>query len=273
MLAPFDIAALATLLVGGAATGFLAGLFGVGGGAITVPILFEIFGIMHVADPVRMPLAVGTSLAVIIPTSLRSVRAHYLRGAVDVSVLRAWALPIMVGALCGATVARFAAPEVFQAAFVVFGTVISAKLLFGKEHWRVATEMPRGWILRFYGFFIGAVSSLMGIGGGAISTLVMTLHNRPIHQAVATSAGVGALIAVPGALGYVAAGWGKPGLPADALGFVSLIAFALTVPATLVTTPMGVALAHRLPRRWLEVLFGLFLATVAIRFMIAIARG
>ncbi|MCF3932446.1 sulfite exporter TauE/SafE family protein [Acuticoccus sp. M5D2P5] len=273
MTLPFDLAALVTLCLGGAATGFLAGLFGVGGGAITVPILFEIFGVMGIGDDVRMPLAVGTSLAVIIPTSLRSVRSHYLRGAVDLAVLKSWAVPIMVGALAGAAVARYAAPEVFQVAFVVFGTVMSAKLLFGKSTWRIATDMPRGWVLRGLGFFIGSVSSLMGIGGGAISTLVMTLHNRPIHQAVATSAGVGALIAVPGTLGYILAGWGKPGLPPDAIGFVSLIAFALTVPATLVTTPMGVAVAHRLPRRALEVLFGLFLATVALRFVIAVFSG
>lgn len=255
------------LAAGGALTGVLAGLFGVGGGALIVPILFELFGLLGVEEEIAMPLSVGTSLAIIIPTSLRSAWGHRAKGALDAAVLRAWAVPMLLGVLAGAVVARWAEPWVFQLAFVLVASVTAIKLLFGRASWQLANELPAGVGLRAYGVGIGLLSALMGIGGGSLSTLVMTLHARPIHVAVATSAGVGVLISIPGALGYVAAGWGKPGLPADAIGFVSLLGVALILPATLATTQIGVNLAHRLPRRQLEVLFGLFLVVVSLRFI------
>ena len=261
------------LAAGGAATGVLAGLFGVGGGALIVPMLFELFGLLGVPDDVRMPLAVGTSLAVIVPTSLRSAWGHRAKGALDVGVLRAWAVPIVLGVLLGALVARWAAPWVFQLVFVLVASLLAAKLLLGRATWQLADRMPRGPGLAAYGTGIGLLSALMGIGGGALSTMVMTLHGRPIHEAVATSAGVVVLISIPGTLGFVAAGWGKAGLPADALGFVSLLGFALLIPTTLLTTQVGVNLAHAMPRRRLEVLFGLFLVLVSLRFVWAMAAG
>ena len=258
------------LAAGGAVTGVLAGLFGVGGGAITVPVLFEVFRQTGVADGIAMPLAVGTSLAIIIPTSIRSVRGHHAKGAVDVAVLRAWAVPVLVGVVLGAWVARYAEPEVFQLVFVVVGAINAAKLLFGRASWRLGDALPGGIGLRAYGFAIGLASALMGIGGGALSTLVLTLYGRPIHQAVATSSGMGVLISIPGAIGYVVAGWGRAGLPVGSLGFVSVLAFLLVVPTALLTAGIGVNLAHALPRRRLEVLFGLFLALVCLRFLVAI---
>lgn len=261
------------LLAAGALTGVLAGLFGVGGGAIMVPILFEAFRLLGVAVEVAMPLAVGTSLAVIIPTSIRSAKGHHAKGAVDMALLRAWAIPLVLGVLAGSFIARYAPPFVFQAVFVLVALTNAVKLLFGRDSWRLAGDLPTGPAIKAYGLVIGLLSALMGIGGGAISNLVMTLHGRPIHQAVATSAGVGVFISIPGALGYMAAGWGRAGLPPDAIGFVSLLGFALLVPTTLLTTQIGVNLAHALPRRRLEVLFGLFLLTVCFRFLWAMFSG
>lgn len=257
------------LVVGGAVTGILAGLFGVGGGAITVPVLFEVFGVLGIGDEVRMPLAVGTSLAIIIPTSFRSFRGHYRKGAVDTRILLQWSVPIVLGVVLGSLIARYATPAVFQAAFVIVGGITVVKLLFGRESWRLAEQLPSGIVLRIYGMVIGLLSALMGIGGGALSTLVLTLHGRPIHHAVATSSGVGVLISIPGALGYVAAGWGRSGLPSDALGFVSLLGCALVIPTAFLTTQFGVNLAHSMSRRKLETLFGLFILTVCVRFLLA----
>lgn len=256
------------LAVAGAVTGVLAGLFGVGGGAITVPILFEVFGLIGVPDAVRMPLAVGTSLAIIIPTSLQSARGHYLRGAVDMDLLRAWALPILLGVVAGSAIARFAEPWVFQVVFVLVAGTNSIKMLFGRDSWRLGDDLPGGWLRQLYGLVVGLFSALMGIGGGAISNLMLTLYGRPIRASVATSAGVGVLISIPGAIGYVMAGWGKADLPPGSAGFVSLLAFVLIVPTTLMTTRIGVRLAHTLPKRRLEVLFGLFLAAVCLRFVV-----
>ncbi len=259
------------LLVSGAATGVLAGLFGVGGGALMVPVLFETFGVLGYEDSVRMPLAVGTSLAVIIPTSIRSYRGHLARGAVDTALLRAWAVPIIAGVLIGAVIARYAPPVVMQAVFVVVAGVNAIKLISGTTRLNLANDLPqKGPVLAGYGGLIGLLSSLMGIGGGQIANIIMTMHGRAIHQAVATSAGIGVLISIPGALGYIAAGWGRADLPPLALGFVSILGLVLFAPTTVLTANIGVRLAHGLSRRRLELAFGIFLAVVCLRFVWAI---
>ena len=267
---PFDFETLLVLggllLVAGAAVGFLAGLFGVGGGAVSVPVLYEAFGLMGIDDTVRMPLAVGTSLALIVPTSLQSARGHYLRGAMDMTVLRQWALPILLGVSIGAAVARYADPWVFKLVFVGVAGVVSVRMLRGSG-WNVADSLPGKGLMRVFGLIIGFLSSLMGIGGGAISNLILSLFGTPIHRAVATSAGVGVLISIPGAIGYIYAGWGKAGLPADALGYISILGFLLMLPTSLLTTRFGVRAAHGLKKRQLELLFGLFLMTVCLRFI------
>lgn len=254
------------LLVAGAVVGFLAGLFGVGGGAVSVPVLYETFAFTGVDDTLRMPLAVGTSLALIIPTSLRSARDHYQRGAVDMTVLKQWAWPIVLGVVVGASIARFAEPWIFKAVFILVAGIVSVRMLRGSG-WRISDVLPGSLVMRVYGIVIGFLSSLMGIGGGALSNLILSLYNIPIHRAVATSAGVGVLISLPGTVGYILAGLGKLGLPADAIGFVSLLGFALLLPTSMLTTRLGVRIAHQLPRRRLEVLFGIFLLTVCVRFL------
>ncbi|PWL16462.1 hypothetical protein DKP76_17415 [Falsochrobactrum shanghaiense] len=259
------------LIFAGAVVGILAGLFGVGGGAVSVPVLYETFGFMGLEEGVAMPLAVGTSLAIIIPTSLRSAWGHYQRGAVDTKLLRIWVLPIILGVLAGTSVASFADPWVFQLVFVAVASVIAIKLFVGGKGWRVGEELPSDWLLRIYGLIVGALSALMGIGGGAISNLILTLHGKAIHQAIATSAGVGVLISIPGTIGYIIAGWGKSGLPVDALGYVSLLGFVLLVPTSFLTARTGVYLAHAMSRRALEIAFGLFLLAVAARFLFALS--
>lgn len=268
---PMTVATLiAALIAAGAAIGFLAGLFGVGGGAISVPIFYELFGALGYPPEVAMPVAVGTSLAVIVPTSISSTRGHHKRGTVDLDVLRIWALPILLGVGLGAFIARFAAPLVFQAAFVVVALIIAVKMLTGGKGWRLRQTLPGALVMRLSGLAIGLVSAIMGIGGGAISNLFLTLNGVPIHRAVSTSAGVGVLIAIPGTIGYILAGLGKVDLPPGSLGFVSLITFALTIPTSLVTTRFGIRLAHFLSRRALEIAFGGFLLLVAARFFWAI---
>ena len=273
LLSPELLSIAVTLLIAGALTGMLAGMFGVGGGALIVPVLYEVFGVLDVPDETRMPLAVGTSLAIIIPTSIRSWLSHRARGAVDADLLRAWAVPIVLGVLVGATIARFAPALVFQLVFVVVAGVNAIKLISGTTRWDIATDLPKGALLRAYGWVIGLLSSLMGIGGGQIANIIMTTHGRPIHQSVATSAGIGVLISIPGAIGYMIAGWGQPGLPVDAIGFVSLIGFLLFVPTTLLTAGLGVRLAHSLSSRALQLAFGLFLMVVCLRFIYAIVVG
>lgn len=259
------------LLVAGALTGLLAGVFGVGGGAIIVPVLYEMFRLQGIPEDIRMPLAVGTSLAVIIPTSIRSFRAHKAKGAVDLSILRIWAVPVVIGVIAGSIAARYAPADVFKAVFVLVAGASAIRLLFGRDSWRIGDDLPKGPLMRVYGLVIGVLSALMGIGGGQISNLFMTFYGRPIHQAVATSSGLGVLISIPGTLGYIYAGWPKMAvLPPLSLGYVSLIGAALLVPTSIWTAPLGVQIAHKLSKRKLEVAFGLFLSIICIRFLLGI---
>ncbi len=269
----FALMALA-LLAGGAATGLLAGLFGVGGGAVMVPVLYEVFGLVGVGDEVRMPLCVGTSLMAIIPTSISSYRKHLSKGMVEQDILKLWAIPVLLGVVAGSLVARHAPAGLFKLVFVLVAGVSTARLLFGSEKWRISDTLPSKLVMRVIGGIIGALSSLMGIGGGQISNIFMLLYGRNIHQAVSTSAGLGVIIAIPGALGYIYAGWPKMGdLPPGSLGYVSLIAFACIVPASIVTAPIGAQWAHKLPRRKLELAFGVFLLLVCARFLHALVTG
>lgn len=256
------------LVVGGVATGLLAGLFGVGGGAIIVPVVYSVFGLMGVPEEVRMPLSVGTSLAVIIPTSIQSFRAHHAKGAVDMEVLKLWLVPVVLGVLLGASLARHAPPALFKIVFVCVATLTAAKLLFGGDRWRIGDTVPTGLPMRIYGGIIGLLSSLMGIGGGQLSNVFLTAYGKPIHNAIATSAGLGVLVSIPGALGYIIAGWPKMAvLPPLSIGFVSLIGLLLIAPTSSYFAPYGARLAHRLPKRRLEVGFALFMIVVSLRFL------
>jgi len=274
-----DVAWLAiALLVAGAITGFLAGLFGVGGGAVLVPALYELFRFAGVPDDVRMPLCVGTSLAIIIPTSIRSYYAHRATRAVDTTVLRNWAVPVVIGVVVGSFIARYAPAELFKIVFVAIAGISAVRLLFGRDSWRFADDMPKGFFLRAYGGMIGILSTLMGIGGGQLSNLFMTFYGRPIHQAIATSSGLGVLISIPGAIGYIYAGWPAAAANPDvlalqlpfALGYVSLIATIIVAPTSVLTAPLGVKLAHALPKRALEISFGIFLLLVCARFFVSL---
>ena len=256
----------------GAVTGLLAGLFGIGGGAVTVPVLFEIFRVINVSDTVRMQLCVGTSLAIILPTALRSYRAHLKRGSAIAGVVRLWALPTIVGVAVGSSVAAFAPASVFKIAFVIIAAIISSKLLFGGERWRFSDQLPSRRVMIGYGFAIGLGSSLMGISGGSLATMALTLHGKPIHQAVATSAGIGVPISLAGTLGYIAAGLPHQALlPPLSIGFVSLIGFVAIAPISSWVAPLGARLAHALPRRSLEIAFGLFLLLAGARFLVSLA--
>lgn len=274
---PLDqaLALAAALLIAGAITGVLSGLFGVGGGAVLVPVLFEVFGFAGIDESTRLPLAIGTSLAVIIPTSIRSFRGHFAREAVDTTILRRWAVPILVGVIFGAVIARAADPWVFLIVFAAVSVVNAIKLLFGKASWRLADDLPSIWPMRIIGAVIGLLSSLMGVGGGVMATMIQTLCGRPILNSIATSSGVGVLISIPATFGYIYAGWPKMDavphlLPPFSLGYISLIGVALLLPMTVLTAPIGVRIAHAMPKRSLEIGFGIFLLLVSARFIAAL---
>lgn len=264
-----DIGLLALCIAGaGILVGILAGLFGIGGGAIIVPVLYEVFRLLSVPEDIRMQLCIGTSLAIIIPTTVRSYLEHKRKGAVIPHVVRLWALPAIIGVAIGSIIASFAPAAVFKIAFVIFAGAIAIKMLFASDRWNLGSELPSRGPLAFYGFLTGFFSSLVGVSGGSLSNAVLTLYGQPLQRAVATSAGIGVPITVAGTFGYMLAGWPHmTQLPPLSIGFVSLIGFALMAPVSSYTARYGVALAHWLPRRKLEIAFGIFLILVALRFV------
>ena len=263
-----ELAWLAAIIVaGGVLAGFLAGLFGIGGGAIIVPVLYEVFRVIGVHDDVRMQLCVGTSLAIIVPTTIRSYVAHRARGAVLPDVLRIWMVPMVVGVALGALVATVAPQAVFKIAFIVLAIIISARL-FGGDAWRLGDTLPGRAAMIVYGLAIGLASSLMGVSGGSMSTMVLTLYGKPIHASVGTAAGLGVPLTIAGTIGYVLAGLPHQALtPPFSLGFVSLLGVVLMAPVSSFTAIYGVRVAHALPRRQLEIAFGIFLLAVSARFI------
>jgi len=264
-----DILWLAMAIVaGGVVTGILAGLFGIGGGGIIVPVLYEIFRALGVPEEVRMQLCIGTSLAIIVPTTVRSYLVHRAKGAVIPQIVRQWALPAVIGVAVGAVAAAFAPAAVFKITFVIFTFAIGIKMLFARDSWNLGTELPGRVAMTVYGFITGLISSLVGVSGGSVSNVVLTLYGKPIHNAVATSAGVGVPITIAGTIGYMLAGWKYQALmPPLSIGFVSLIGFAVMAPVSSYTASYGVRLAHWLPRRKLEIAFGIFLMLVSLRFV------
>ena len=225
-----------------------------------------------------MPLCIGTSLAIIIPTSIRSYRAHQARGAVDMEILRQWWLPTLIGVIVGSVTARYAPERLFKIVFVMVAYSAAARLLLARATWKLGDDLPRGPLMKIYGLAIGVLSTLMGVGGGLFSNMLMTLYDRPIHQAVATSSGLAVLISIPGALGYVYAGWPAaahyPGVAAlqfpFALGYVSLIGAVLVMPTSLLTASLGVRAAHAMSKRTLELAFGAYLLIAGSRFMFSL---
>jgi uncharacterized protein len=261
----------AVILVAGVITGLLAGMFGIGGGAVIVPVLYEVFGLLSVPEAVRMQVCVGTSIAIIVPTTIRSYLAHRAKGLIVPGVIRMWAVPAVLGVACGAAIAAFAPPAVFKIAFVVIATIIAAKFLFVGERWNLGADLPGPLPMTAYGFGIGLAGSLMGVSGGSLSNIALTLYGKPIHNAVATSAGLGVPITIAGTVGYVLAGLPHQALlPPLSLGFVSLIGVAVMAPVSSLTAPYGARLAHRLSRRTLEIAFSIFLLLMSLRFLVSL---
>ncbi|MGZ5863922.1 MAG: sulfite exporter TauE/SafE family protein [Xanthobacteraceae bacterium] len=254
-------------MAGGIVSGILAGLFGIGGGGIIVPVLYEVFRVLEVPQGVRMQLCVGTSLAIIVPTAFRSYQAHRVRGAVLADVVRAWTIPAVIGVGVGAAIAGISPGWVFKLTFALIAALIAIRLLFGRDNWRIADDLPSGPASWVYGFLVGLGSSLMGVSGGSISNMFLTLHNKSIHQAVATSAGLGIPITIAGAVGFMLAGLPQQSLrPPLSIRFVSLIGFAVMAPVSSFTASYGARLAHALPKRKLEIAFAIFLLVIAARF-------
>lgn len=256
---------LVALLVTGVVAGILAGLLGVGGGIVIVPVLFHMFTLLGIDPEVKMHLAVGTSLATIVPTSIMSARAHARRGSLDRALLRALGPALLVGVLIGSLLSGVLHGVVLTAIFASVALLVAAHMAFARQGFVLADGLPRTPWRQLLGAVIGGLSTLMGIGGGTLSVPILSALNFPIHRAVGTAAAIGVLISIPGAIALVVAGLGEPDRPPGSIGYVNLFGVALIIPMTMLTAPWGARIAHALNARRLKQLFALFLFLTALR--------
>ncbi|MBK5910209.1 hypothetical protein CCR85_01715 [Rhodothalassium salexigens] len=266
MEAPDQLLTLAALLAAaGLTAGFMAGLLGIGGGIIMTPVLYTVFGLTEVDPSIRMHAALATSLAIIVPTAVSSVRAHHARGAVDVALVRGWVAPLFVGGLAGAAFATALASDALVILFASFAALMAVRMLLPAKPPAVARTVPTGPVGMVAPTVIGGLAAMMGIGGAVFTVPYLALFSMPVHRAVGTAAFTGLVVSLIAAMGYIAGGLLHGPVPPYSLGFVNLPALAIVAPLSVAAAPWGAKVAHRLSRRQLSVLFGLFLAASSIR--------
>ncbi len=252
------------LLAAGFASGFAGGLFGIGGGIITTPALYAIFQLLGYADGPSLKTAIGTSLAVIIVTSIRSLTTHHRAGHVDGAMLRAWGPWIAIGAGAGGALAHWAPTEILTVIFAGGALYVAQRRLFARNKGHAApVDLNRRRMKIPLGVGTGFFSSLMGIGGGAMGVMIMTVAGRTMHQAIATSAGFGVAVAAPGVVGFVVSGMAAENLPPLSLGYVNLPAFLAMAVTAGIAAPLGAKAAHHLDGNLLSKGFGAYVLLAA----------
>jgi uncharacterized protein len=259
----FDVAMIAQfvglLLVAGALAGLMAGLLGVGGGMIIVPVLFYVFTVLDVESAHRMHMAVGTSLATIVVTSVMSVRAHWRRNSIDWALVRSWAPWLVLGVVIGSVAAGKLDASGLKIVFGGAALIVAAYMAFVKVEFALFKAPPQGPAKAATATSIGGFSTLIGIGGGTFTVPVLVLSSVAPRIAVGTAAAVGIFIAIPAAAGFVVIGRGLPDLPPFSLGYVSIPAFLAIIPMTSLFAPVGARIAHAISPKWLKRAFAVFL--------------
>ena len=258
---------LLILLLMGAVAGTLAGLLGIGGGIIIVPVLALVFQQQGVSIDVLMHVSIGTSLATIVVTSLSSIRAHQKHGAIDWSVFKRITPGIIIGGFLGSVVADAIPGDELRLVFSIFMFMVATQMMIARTPAAHRT-LPQTPGLVGAGVIIGTISALMGIGGGSMSVPFLTWCNIHIRQAVATSAAIGLPIALAGAAGFMITGWSSEGRPPWSVGYVNLPAFTGIVVASILFAPLGAKLAHTIPPTLLKRFFAVLLYVLGVRMLL-----
>lgn len=256
------------LLSLGALAGFLAGLLGVGGGLVLVPGLFYIFTSLH--DNIGfdtanlMHLCVGTSLAIIIPTGFSSAMAHRRRGAVDMSIVRTLGIGVVIGVAGATMLAKGLDALTMKMIFASVILFLAGVMLADPARFQLRDTLPPQPYTSIAGVVIGAISTLVGIGGATLTVPYLSLHGTKIHRAVGSSSALGLVISIPAALGYVIIGWDKPNLPPLSFGYVNILAWGCIIPVSILFAPLGARVAHKVNAKRLKKTFAFFMVLVAL---------
>ncbi|WP_461535472.1 sulfite exporter TauE/SafE family protein [Spongorhabdus nitratireducens] len=265
-----NIPTFIALAATGVLAGILAGLLGVGGGIVIVPVLFFLFQGFGVSSESAMLIATATSLATIIPTSVSSIRSHNQKGNVDFNLLRRWAAFILVGVLTGSWLVTRVDGTLLTVLFGVIATLSALNMLLRTGKSALFQKLPGTIGQTVMGTSIGFFSSMVGIGGGTISVPLLTLYNYPAHKAVGTAAAIGLIISLPGALTMLTLGETPAGAPVGTLGLVNLIGFVCIVPLTVLFAPVGASLAAKLDAAKLKKVFAVVLLLTGLRMLVQV---
>ncbi len=261
-----EILVLVALLAGvGVFGGVLSGLLGVGGGIVIVPVLDLVLTAFHVDISIRMKVAVATSLATIIATSWASAKSHRKHKAVDFELIKTWGPMIFLGVVIGTFIAGVVDGRVLTLVFAVTALLVAANMILRANSPKLRDGFPNPVVKAGLGMIVGLISAMMGIGGGTLSVPILTAFGADIRRAVGTASAIGFIIAIPGTIGYIIAGWSVPGLPPFSLGYVNLAALVAIIPLSMLTAPLGAKTAHNVPRKYLSYGFGIFLVATSIK--------
>ena len=261
-----DLGVLALgLVIAGVVGGLVAGMLGVGSGIVVVPVLYHVMATLGVDDSVRMHVAIGTSLAALIPASLVSVRAHHNSGGVDGALVHRWAVPLLAGTVIGSVVFASAGERMLAIIFALLALPVAGFLALARRDRRVAAHFPERIHQLVLPALIGGASAATGMGGATLASISLIAHGARAEVTVGNAAALGAIVALPAALGAVVAGLHATALPPWSLGYVSVPGLVLIAPALLAAEPAGAALAHMIDMKRLHLVFAALVAIITVR--------
>ncbi|MFH5926996.1 sulfite exporter TauE/SafE family protein [Roseomonas xinghualingensis] len=248
----------------GLVSGFVAGLFSIGGGTIRMPIFIYLLPWLGVANPVMMHVATGTSMALIIPSAIASSRKHYKLGNLDLGLFKTWAIGLLIGVAIGSILLPFGSPEILQALFSIYIILAGFYIAFGHGRFSFGQEPPRGAKMVGISSVVGVIAVMTGTAGGTLTTPILSAFNMHLDRAMAISAATGLITGTVGAIGSIIGGWNAKDLPSYSLGYVDILIFLVMMPTIMIAAPIGVRVSHKMNERTLQLTYAILLIVVGI---------
>ena len=252
----------------GLASGFLAGLFGIGGGTIRMPIFIYLFPWRGVAHPVMMHVATATSMALVIPSAITSTLKHYKLGDLDLGIFKTWAVGLVVGVVIGSILLPFGSTEILQTLFSIYIVLVGFYIAFNHGRFSLGQEPPKGGKMIGVSSVVGFVAAMTGTSGGTLTTPVLSAFNMKLERAMAISAATGLITGTVAAIGAIISGWNAKDLPSFTLGYVDVAIFLVMVPTVMIAAPIGVSVSHKMNERTLQLVYAILLIAVGIHLLL-----